>query len=115
MARVLFACISVYMCLPVLHEPVHLHDVPFYHDVQSYPISSLMRDVEEATHCSLRNYQLHFQEKTLLAVRHGKTLTLRDYRIKKEETLFISKIGFSLDITNPQVSILKVVISHFLL
>lgn len=79
-----------------------------------------MRDVEEATHCSLKDYQLHFQEKTLEAVRHGKPLTLRDYRIRKEETLFISKIGFSLDITNPQVFILKVVITcrmmwyHFL-
>ena len=66
-------------------------------------MSSLMRDVEEAAQCSLTNHQLLFQNKPLVAVRHGKQLTLRDYRLKKEETLFISKIGFYLDISNPKV------------
>ena len=36
-------------------------------------------------------------------VRHGKQLTLRNYSIKSRDTLFVMKIGFSLDITNPQV------------
>ena len=66
-------------------------------------MSSLLRDVEEVTHTSLTSHQLRFQDKPLQAARHGKQLTLRDYRIKKEETLFINKMGFSLDITNPQV------------
>ena len=70
-------------------------------------MSSLMQDVEEVTHVSLTNYQLQFQNTPLQAVRHGKKLTLRDYRIKKGETLFINKLGFSLDITNPQVHVLQ--------
>lgn len=74
-----------------------------HYSLQSYPVSSLMREVEEITRISLSSYQLHFQDKPLQAVRHGKQLTLRDYRIKKGETLFINKLGFSLDITNPQV------------
>lgn len=66
-----------------------------------------MQEVEEVTHVSLTNYQLHFQNTPLQAVRHGKQLTLRDYRIKNGETLFINKLGFSLDITNPQVHVLQ--------
>ena len=72
---------------------------------QSYLVASLLALVEEATHTNLTGstYQLQFQNKPLQAVRHGKQLSLRDCRIRKEETLFIHKLGFSLDITNPQV------------
>jgi hypothetical protein len=69
----------------------------------NYAVGSLMRDVEAVTGCSLSDHQLFFQDKPLQAVRHGKSLTLRDCRIRKEETLFINKTGFSLNITNPQV------------
>ena len=62
----------------------------------------------EATHCRLTDHQLLFQNKPLVTVRHGKQLTLRDYRLKKEEILFISKVGFSLDITNPKVCVTSI-------
>jgi len=61
--------------------------------------------VREQVHRNFKDYQLQFQNRPLQAVRHGKNLTLRDYKIKKGETLFIMKHGFSLDITNPQVCV----------
>ena len=70
---------------------------------QSYPVSNLMSDVEAATQCRQTDHQLFFKDKPLQAVRHGKQLTLHDCGIKKEETLFVNKLGFYLDITNPQV------------
>ena len=75
--------------------------------VQSYPVSSLMRNVEVVTGCSLSTHQLFFQDKPLQPTRHGKSLTLRDCRIRKEETLFVQKMGFTLNITNPQVQHLR--------
>ena len=62
-----------------------------------------MRDVESVTGSTPGTHQLIFQGQPLQSTRHGKRLTLRDCRIRKEETLFLQKMGFTLNITNPQV------------
>ena len=36
--------------------------------------------------------------------RPGRSLTLGDYGIKKHDSLLVVKIGFVLDVSNPQVS-----------
>ena len=71
--------------------------------MQNYPLSNLMQGVERITGCSLTTHQVLFQDKPLQPTRHGKALILRDCRIRKEETLFIQRTGFTLNITNPQV------------
>ena len=82
-----------------------LMSVLFPSCVQRYEVGSLLELVRDKVHRNFTDYQLQFQNRPLQAVRHGKTLTLRDYRIKKGETLFIMKHGFSLDITNPKVCV----------
>jgi len=70
---------------------------------KSYPLAELRVLVEAATHQRLDDYQFQFQGRPLDENRHGKQLTLGHYNIKAGDTLFLMKIGFSLEITNPQV------------
>ena len=46
---------------------------------------------------------LQFQGTPLEESRHGKLLTLGDYKIRNRATLFLLKVGITLNITNPQV------------
>ena len=71
---------------------------------QSYPLAELRVLVEAATRQRLDDYQFQsVQGKPLDENRHGRRLTLGHYKIKAGDTLFLMKIGFSLEITNPQV------------
>jgi len=71
---------------------------------QSYPLAELRVLVEAATRQRLDDYQFQsVQGKPLDENRHGRRLTLGHYKIKAKDTLFLMKIGFSLEITNPQV------------
>ena len=47
---------------------------------------------------------LQFQKLSLEESRHGKSLTLGDYKIRNGATLLLLKVGFTLNITNPQVT-----------
>jgi hypothetical protein len=59
--------------------------------------------VEEKVGHNLDDFMLQFQKVPLEESRHGKSLTLGDYKIKNGNTLFLLKVGITLDITNPQV------------
>ena len=52
---------------------------------------------------NLDDFVLQFQKTPLEESRHGKVMTLGDYKIKNGATLFLLKIGITLNITNPQV------------
>ena len=72
--------------------------------LQSYTIAQLRGLVEKTT--GQRLDELQFQQKEGKVVeecRHGRQLTLQDLGIKKEDTLFLMKVGFVLNITDPQV------------
>jgi hypothetical protein len=59
--------------------------------------------VEEKVGHNLDDFMLQFQKVPLEESRHGKSLTLGDYKIKNGNTLFLLKVGITLNITNPQV------------
>ena len=72
--------------------------------IQTYTIAQLRGLVERTT--GQRLDELQFQQKDGKVVeecRHGRQLTLQDSGIKKEDTLFLMKVGFVLNITDPQV------------
>ncbi len=48
-------------------------------------------------------YQFQYKGRPVEETRHGRQLTLKTYGIKLHDTLFVVKLGFTLDITNPQV------------
>lgn len=88
-------------CVRFSYFSTTLH--PYTH-TQSYPLAELRVLVEAATRQRLDDYQFQsVQGKPLDENRHGKRLTLGHYKIKAGDTLFLMKIGFSLEITNPQV------------
>ena len=104
--------------LPYLYQifglPLHsfqLHTASSYTHTQSYPLAELRVLVEAATRQRLDDYQFQsVQRKPLDENRHGRQLTLGYYNIKTGDTLFLMKIGFSLEITNPQVGGIPVTI-----
>ena len=59
--------------------------------------------MEEKVGHNLDDFMLQFQKVPLEESRHGKSLTLGDYKIKNGNTLFLLKVGITLSITNPQV------------
>ena len=52
---------------------------------------------------SLNNYQFQFNGKPLQESNHGRKVTLQDHNIKKEDTVFLMKLGLDLDIVQPMV------------
>ena len=100
MHALLLTCIRFLDSL-CIHFSCTLH--PHTH-TQSYPLAELRVLVEAATRQRLDDYQFQsVQRKPLDENRHGRRLTLGHYNIKTGDTLFLMKIGFSLEITNPQV------------
>ena len=61
--------------------------------------------VEKQTCRRLDEYQFQFKGVPIEESRHGKRLTLLDCGIDKEDTVFLMLIGFTLDITQPQVQL----------
>ncbi|MCG8620564.1 MAG: hypothetical protein MJE68_01015 [Proteobacteria bacterium] len=59
--------------------------------------------MEDKVGHNLDDFMLQFQKVPLEESRHGKSLTLGDYNIKNGNTLFLLKVGITLNITNPQV------------
>ena len=53
---------------------------------------------------NLASYQFKFNGNPLEESNHGRRLTFQDHGINKEDTVFLMKIGFDLDIVQPQVS-----------
>ena len=102
---------NISIALPYLYQifgfPLHsfqLHTASSYTHSQSYPLAELRVLVEAATRQRLDDYQFQsVQRKPLEENRHGRRLALGHYNIKTGDTLFLMKIGFSLEITNPQV------------
>ena len=71
--------------------------------LQTYSIPLVRKLVEEKVGHNLDDFMLQFQKVPLEESRHGKSLTLGDYKIKNGNTLFLLKVGITLSITNPQV------------
>ena len=71
---------------------------------QQYTIPELTAHVEKEIGCSLDEYAFSFRGQPVEAVRHGRQLTLKDCSIKTKSTLILMKVGFVLNITNPEVS-----------
>ena len=59
--------------------------------------------MEKISGLSLDDYQFQFKGKPLEESNHGKKFTLQDHKIDKEDTLFLMKLGFVLNITQPMV------------
>ena len=72
--------------------------------MQSYSIAALRVLFEDKTGQSLGEFEFQFQGRVVQETRHGRQLTLKDYGIKAGDQLFVLKVGFRLDITNPQVN-----------
>ena len=69
-----------------------------------YTISQLRGLVERTTRQKLDELQFQQKEgKVVEECRHGRQLTLQDSEIKKEDTVFLMKVWFVLNITDPQV------------
>ena len=68
-----------------------------------YSVTSLRVLVEKALGHSMADYQLRHQGRPVDESRHGKELLLRDYSIKSDSTLVVTKMGLTLNVTNPKV------------
>jgi len=53
----------------------------------------------------LSQCQVLYTNEPLEKVRHGKEMTLKDHNIKSSSTLIVTKLGITLDVINPQVSV----------
>ena len=65
--------------------------------------------MEEKVGQNLDDFMLQFQKTPLEESRHGKPMTLGDYKIKNGTTLFLLKVGITLNITNPQVHLNNII------
>ena len=79
------------------------HNIIIIFFFQTYSIPLVRKLVEEKVGHNLDDFMLQFQRVPLEESRHGKSLTLGDYNIKNRNTLFLLKVGITLNITNPQV------------
>ena len=73
--------------------------------LQTYTIAQL-RELVERTTGQRHDADLQFRQKEGKVVeecRDGRQLTLQDSGIKKEDTLFLMKVGLVLNIIDPQV------------
>jgi hypothetical protein len=71
-----------------------------------YFISDLRALIETTMRQKLDDYQLQFKDTTIEDTFHGKKLTIQDWGIDKEDTIFLMKHGQSLQFINePQVDI----------
>ena len=82
-----------------------LHHVILFHYLQTYSIPLVRKLVEDKVGHNLDDFMLQFQGTPLEESRHGKSLTLGDYKIRNRATLFLLKVGITLNITNPQVHV----------
>ena len=106
-----FSCTLYLTCIRFLDFISVAHCILTHTHTQSYPLAELRVLVEAATRQRLDDYQFQsVQRKPLDENRHGRRLTLGYYNIKTGDTLFLMKIGFSLEITNPQVGGIPVTI-----
>lgn len=73
--------------------------------MQTYPIRTLICDVEAKTgHRFVENeWQLFFEDQPVEESIFGVEMTLKDYKIEKEDTLFVKSVGFTFVIENPKV------------
>ena len=68
-------------------------------------MASLRSLVESQTGKQLDEYQFCLRGRPIDEMRHGRVLTLKECGIKARDTLILTKIGLSISITNPQVSV----------
>ena len=68
-----------------------------------YTMTELRELVQTKCGHSLNNYQFQFNGKPLQESNHGRKVTLQDHNIKKEDTVFLMKLGFDLNIVQPMV------------
>ena len=73
--------------------------------LQTYSIPLVRKLVEENVGQNLDDFMLQFQKTPLEESRHGKLMTLGDYKIRNGATLLLLKVGITLNITNPQVQL----------
>ena len=57
--------------------------------------------------------QILYNNRPLERVRHGKKMTLKDHGIKSSTTLVVTKLGITLNVTNPKVMTIISIILFF--
>ena len=72
---------------------------------QNYPVAKLFGLLEKELKHSLSKYQVLLRNEPLEVVRHGKEMRLGDLNLKSGDSLFITELGITITVVNPQVSL----------